>query len=622
MKSCRPEILNITEVLEEVSSDKRKNLLPLFDLCTDKKATFSLLKLQCGGFTPTFGQNKPFSLNISHQNLCLQTVKLAQKESIDLLLTPEYSFPLDLLEEILTEPSMWPSIGKIWCLGCQGESDNGFSKRLSKWRKLGALVISQSFDQAAKHGFTVPVIFAFQLSNQQLCVVIQLKTLPMSDQNCQHEGADLTLGSIIYRFGDNSSTKLYCLICADIMNRAITLSQFFPQSNDHIVILHPQLNPFPKHTVFEHFKQELFLADVGRNTIYITANWSTEVIKKMSKGKNRFPQSAIYCKATESSKNSAKSKEKSKTKRFSYDNQLRLNIWIAQKKANLQHAIIHKTCAFLYSAPVTSTKQLIIKNEWLVNKDGLPVLSMSKEKNSFLQKHSIAKWSIFIILFGILALTLLRQKSIDTYSFIPKKIEIQKTTKVKEKFPKFGKNTEEVFQVLLAQKKSSKLNSIKAFIEVYNEEKDTWLVLDDGGDLSSQDQYRIFFHTFEKVYAYVFQIDTKGNLYWIFPQNDSPFSEGENPISKKTIVRIPKGDVFRLDNSTGKEHIYFCVTQEPCFALASALAKADALVNAERGIGEKMPLKRKNTEIQKSKRINSMLTIKRWFNHVEPNEKE
>lgn len=83
-----------------------------------------------------------------------------------------------------------------------------------------------------------------------------------------------------------------------------------------------------------------------------------------------------------------------------------------------------------------------------------------------------------------------------------------------------------------------------------------------GDELSSGDLYQISALVTDECYLYVFQLDTAGQLHWLYPENDTcAFSFGTNPLPSGTHseIRLPgNGEYFELDRSTGKEFV-FCV---------------------------------------------------------------
>ncbi len=82
-------------------------------------------------------------------------------------------------------------------------------------------------------------------------------------------------------------------------------------------------------------------------------------------------------------------------------------------------------------------------------------------------------------------------------------------------------------------------------------------VLMSGGRLNSGTGYKLVVQPEKNCYLYVFQKDSLGRLYCLFPSNDR--RDGlRNPLSAKVKQEFPgEGQYFYLDQNTGTERIYF-----------------------------------------------------------------
>jgi|GEM_PF-3370431 len=178
--------------------------------------------------------------------------------------------------------------------------------------------------------------------------------------------------------------------------------------------------------------------------------------------------------------------------------------------------------------------------------------------------------------------------------------------------------------------------------------------LKDGDPVASgADDYIVALHALTDGYLYVFQIDSTGNLAWLYPSNPaSKFSSGSNPVSKGQLVQIPareRGRALFLDNNLGVEHIYAVFSAARWLEFELALGQAPAIADATRpkdpitlpfglatrgvgGIraepdpapylpleqpftatGTKLPI---NTPVQAGR--GPMIVLERWFKHVPP----
>src|SRR5260370_14227147 len=121
----------------------------------------------------------------------------------DLVITPEYSMPWDILVEALEAGSI-PSQGRLWALGCEsitlGELE-AVKQRLAPH----ASVIYEPL-VAGPERFTDPLAYVFVAQPVQgdavgrVVVLVQFKTCPMADDD-HFELNGLQLGTLVYQFG-------------------------------------------------------------------------------------------------------------------------------------------------------------------------------------------------------------------------------------------------------------------------------------------------------------------------------------------------------------------------------------------------------------------------------------
>ncbi len=83
----------------------------------------------------------------------------------------------------------------------------------------------------------------------------------------------------------------------------------------------------------------------------------------------------------------------------------------------------------------------------------------------------------------------------------------------------------------------------------------------DGDELTASEAYSISMNLGNRMYVYVAQIDSMGNIYAIFPNQN--FSSHKNPLSPGKGYRLPEQDFFTLDENTGKERLLAMATVRP-----------------------------------------------------------
>ena len=99
--------------------------------------------------------------------------------------------------------------------------------------------------------------------------------------------------------------------------------------------------------------------------------------------------------------------------------------------------------------------------------------------------------------------------------------------------------------------------------------------LTNGTVLRDGDHYKITFMPQEDGYVYIFQTDSAGKVYQLFPMAGMKDIEvnNYNPVKAKVTYTLPATDKsFYLDNQTGEEKIYFIATKQPDQILEQQMA--------------------------------------------------
>jgi hypothetical protein len=148
-----------------------------------------------------------------------------------LALAPEYSFPWEVLNQIIENASLQPAKGKLWCFGMQYKSLEEFEC----WCTEHNTQTLQEFADTDQKNRSIAVIFdglrvkktfvdalayIFLNSHNNITIMLQSKLAHMKDPLYEFEASDLSLGNHVYLFDyGNFNTKIFCsLICADVMN--------------------------------------------------------------------------------------------------------------------------------------------------------------------------------------------------------------------------------------------------------------------------------------------------------------------------------------------------------------------------------------------------------------------
>lgn len=324
-----------------------RELVPSFSFADTRRPTIRLLRLQCLGQLTADDRRGPQLPDEAHYALCKEALGVARETRADLLLTPEYSFPLELIGELAANPQLQPPPGKLWCLACQGETFARFEDLLGGWAET-ARVVRPPAEHVEPRDFVCALVYAFMgADGHTLCIVPQLKLHASGDPELYCEGDALSRGTAVYVFGADRPNRLCSIICADAFHPDLNAGLFFPEGAGNWIILHPQLNKKPRHPSMVRLRDTIFSRTEGRHVVYITANWaaSTEVGSPPSSMRIAAPWSCIYMKHAEEWLNrlrAARADNLSKGLGFAYWDEAKVKVWYAHKREHLQLIAIEK----------------------------------------------------------------------------------------------------------------------------------------------------------------------------------------------------------------------------------------------------------------------------------------
>ncbi len=328
--------------VEDQISDKK--LLPDFDICQSNTNVFSLMQLQCHAEVTFNVSHGPRVVNLDHYNLCRAALIATKAKEADILVTPEYSFPIELISEMVIDEDIQPAIGKIWCLACQGEPLTKFEKLVSDWSNKGAYIINASLLNVHRKKFVNAIIYVFKLTNKRLCIVPQLKTYPMADRSLEGEGPNLTLGKKIVLFGKGQSNVLGGFICSDVLNNELLPKLM--ERQEHLILIHPQMNEKPRQHDFSRLREYIYRTAFGDRCIVITANWAYGTKINGSAYTFNNPWSCIYIKNYDpdwvNTYRQIRQKNFSAGQGFAYWEECRTHIWYSFKSEHLKFVFIKK----------------------------------------------------------------------------------------------------------------------------------------------------------------------------------------------------------------------------------------------------------------------------------------
>lgn len=231
----------------------------------------------------------------------------AKEENISLVLSPEYSCPKSVIDELIANPELQPSQQKLWALG--GESLN--KEQLNYFKNFENENIHIHFEDCYSNSdknYVDPLYYIFKGQHHgidKLIILIQFKTRHMGGlRSSQLEADNLIEGNDIYIIkNSNNSIRLMSFICSEAINFNATytndLKENHSWTDSPFLIISLQYNPYPSYTDFIAFKR--FVLDRDKREL-ITLNWGIDTLNPNGShffSETNSPRSAIYFKTTD-----------------------------------------------------------------------------------------------------------------------------------------------------------------------------------------------------------------------------------------------------------------------------------------------------------------------------------
>ena len=206
-------------------------------------------------------------------------IALAKSEEASIALTAEYSFPFQLLEEIVNDSQRWPTSGKIWCLAMEGIGSTDYRELLEKLGQTEGVVILNDSDNVPHYKRFVSCLFyIFVSGDSRLILLPQYKIQHSGDKLCLTEAQSMSCGKSIYII-DHQEQKTHSLsvssiLCSDALLNLLPLKNYMKENSaKQFILLHPQLNPKPNHD--QIYKQYLDMLDTYVKKV-VALNWDAE----------------------------------------------------------------------------------------------------------------------------------------------------------------------------------------------------------------------------------------------------------------------------------------------------------------------------------------------------------
>ena len=217
-----------------------------------------------------------FDRNLAEKQFS-QFLSDADETQADLVITPEYAMPWDVLLNTIKD-DIKPSPGKLWVLGCESIK---FSELEAVKADIAAHATMLFEPLEVDNGrFLGPLAYVFLApaldadADDRLIILCQFKTNPMGDVD-NFEVNSLQRGSNVYQFGNfpSQDIKLVSIICSDAF---VFLDPQAAAVYDRGLVIHIQLNQKPRQEQFRLYRDRL-LRFHGDATELICLNWACNV---------------------------------------------------------------------------------------------------------------------------------------------------------------------------------------------------------------------------------------------------------------------------------------------------------------------------------------------------------
>ncbi|MEA1605571.1 hypothetical protein [Pseudomonas spirodelae] len=220
----------------------------------------------------------------------------ASERSVELLVTPEYSFPWESIEELL-QMGVSPTGGQLWVLGCESLALSDLDDLKGRFGQWAEVLHEPLPPHAATARYLDPLVYIF--STEQIgsgaprtVMVVQFKTTPSGDPD-NIEATRMARGDDIYIFENGNEIRLISLICSDAF--AFT-DEMVDASYEGLLLLHLQLNDRPRHETYMRYRRRLYEFDCDRTEL-ICLNWAENITFDLQDGRAPFKKTNISASA-------------------------------------------------------------------------------------------------------------------------------------------------------------------------------------------------------------------------------------------------------------------------------------------------------------------------------------
>lgn len=266
-------IRDVNEVLA-----KRNLMPPDLEFLRPNAARYTCLLLQPSG--PIFaGTQRIGPRDIAEASKKAQgLLRLACARHAHLAVTPEYFFPWEALKADLLA-GIKPDDSALWVLGCESIQSGALAKFQEDVAKVCDVIYESCEALPADRTLLDPVVLLFNTTRNsgesQLVALVQFKSFPSRDATYFEEGL-LRCGTTVYKFkGADGTLSAATIICSDAFGLTDAI---VPELIDRSTLIHIQLNPDPRNSVYRQYRKTAFETDPSTSECHIVClNWAGSV---------------------------------------------------------------------------------------------------------------------------------------------------------------------------------------------------------------------------------------------------------------------------------------------------------------------------------------------------------
>jgi predicted amidohydrolase len=278
------EVRDVCEILAPLALEP-----PDLEMLRPTEASYTCLLLQPSG--PIFaGRDRIGGLDqdVNGQK-ALAFARLANERGAHLAVAPEYFTPWSAVRSLIGQ-GVVPRPGALWVLGCESIHQDELAQFKGDVAHSCEVLYEPCDALAADRPLLDPVVLLFATKRtdgiSRLVALVQFKTHPSRDHLFFEEGL-LKRGTAVYRFrGVCGTLSTVTLICSDAFAIDDALVRDLV---DRSTIIHIQLNPDPRNSVYRQYRKTAFDLDSRVSDCHILClNWARTVIQHDDDGKTEI----------------------------------------------------------------------------------------------------------------------------------------------------------------------------------------------------------------------------------------------------------------------------------------------------------------------------------------------